>query len=710
MPYFHLISLRKCYIFAIALATISTPAFTGPVGGTEAEKPVKASKLPAIIKEPNSPKAEAYYHFSLGEMYEELAEAYGNRSDYVNKAIDNYRLAMKEDPSASFLVEEIAELYRASGHLREAVEEAQDALKANPKDLDARRVLARIYTQEIGDPQTNHIDETMAKRAIDQYVTITTADPQDTDSLITLGRLYRLMNNSVDAEATFKKVLAVDPSNEDAMTGLASVYSDRGDPKSATELLEKLLQSDPSPRTLILLANNYEQMQQYDRAADAYRQALKLDPARVELKAALAEDEARAGQLDAALKTYGELAEENPQDAQPYYGMSQIYRQEKNYAMAKQMNDKAKNLDPENPDIQLNEVLLLEDQGKTAEAIASLKSLLDNTARRSYAPGEREYRAKLLEQLGVLYRTNEQYDQAVDAFRRMGELDTALVPHADAQIVDTYRIARNFTKADQDSDASIKAYPNDRTLHEVRAQLFSDEGKTNLAIAELKTLLNGKDDREVYLAMADVYRRAQDYTNMAAVLDSAEKLSPTNVMKAAVLFVRGDMYERQKNHAMAEKTFREVLAIDPKTDPTYASALNYLGYMLADENVRLDEAQQLIQQAVQLDPNNYAFLDSLGWVYYRLNRLPEAEQELTRSVQLWPKDPTIHDHLGDVYFKQGKIQQAITQWQYSLNEMNTEPQADLEPDEMSKVQKKLDNARVKLAKEQAPGAAKQQQQ
>ena len=71
--------------------------------------------------------------------------------------------------------------------------------------------------------------------------------------------------------------------------------------------------------------------------------------------------------------------------------------------------------------------------------------------------------------------------------------------------------------------------------------------------------------------------------------------------------------------------------------------------MLADENTRLAEAQELIQKAVRLEPNNYAYLDSLGWVYYRLNKLDDAEQQLMHSVQLMSKDPTIHDHLGDVY-------------------------------------------------------------
>jgi Tfp pilus assembly protein PilF len=166
-----------------------------------------------------------------------------------------------------------------------------------------------------------------------------------------------------------------------------------------------------------------------------------------------------------------------------------------------------------------------------------------------------------------------------------------------------------------------------------------------------------------------------------------------------VLFSRGALYERQKKYDLAEREFRRVLENDSKN----ASALNYLGYMLADQNTRLPEAQDYIKRAVDLEPGNYAFLDSLGWVDFRLNKLEDAEQELTRSLRLSAeKDPTIHDHMGDVYFKQGKLKLAISQWQSSLKAFNSSAPGDVEPDEIAKVQKKLDSARVKLAKEEAP--------
>ena len=695
--------LRATCAFLSALMAVTILTAMKLPAQTPAEKPgTPESRLPAPTKQANSVKASAYYHFALGHLYEELAGTYGNRSDYVNKAIENYRLVLKEDPSASFLVEDIAELYRVSGRIREAVEEAQDALKANPDDLNARRVLAHVYTQEIGDAQASHIDEGMARRAVEQYKIITEKDPKDVDSLIMLGRLDRVLDNSVDAEAAFKKVLTIDPDNEDAVTGLASVYADRGDSKSASALLENLTKKNPSARAYLSLANNYEAMHEFSLAADAYKKALDLDSTHDEWKAALARDQALAGKYDDALKTYQGLVRNNASDVAPYLGMAQIYLQQKNFEQAHQMIDKAKTLDPDNVEIRYNEVLLLESEGKNKEAISALKGVLDATARNNYDAQQRGVRATMLEKLGVLYETKEQYDQAVEAFRQIVALDPNAAGTAEAQIIDAYRVAKEYAKAQQESDAALKKFPNERSIREVHAQLLADQGKTDQAIAELKKLLDAKNDRKTYLSMADVYQKAKDYNNEAKALDEAEKLSKTKTDKANVLFMRGAMYERQKKYDLAEKEFREALDNFSTDDAMYASTLNYLGYMFADQNMRLQEAQDLIKKAVSLEPNNYAFLDSLGWVYYKLNRLDDAEQQLTRSLQLSSKDPTIHDHLGDVYFKQGKIKEAIAQWQSSLKAWSEGSPADLEADEVAKVQKKLDSARVRLAKEQGP--------
>jgi len=153
-----------CFLLLAGLATAQNTTTASPNTATSGDK------------------ASAYYHYSLGHLYSELAGAYGNRGEYFNKAIENYRAAMAADPSATFIAEELSDLYIQSGRLRDAVVEAEDLLKKNPSDINSRRILARIYSRLIGDQQQNRIDETMLKKAIEQYEKITEAAPNDLDS------------------------------------------------------------------------------------------------------------------------------------------------------------------------------------------------------------------------------------------------------------------------------------------------------------------------------------------------------------------------------------------------------------------------------------------------------------------------------------------------------------------------------------------------
>ncbi len=645
-------------------------------------------------------KASAYYHYSLGHLYAELAGAYSNRADYFNKAIESYREALKEDPSATFITEELSELYIQSGRLREAVTEAEEALKANPNDVSARRVLARIYTRMIGDSQANKVDEEMLRKSIDQYQKITVLEPKDTDGWLMLGRLQKIAQNSAEAVKAYKKALELDPENDDAMTGLALVYADLGETKQAADLLRRAAEKNPNPRSLTTLASAYEQMHEYPLAVETLRRALDQQPGNNEIKHALAQDLLLTDQMDAALKIYQELVAEDPRDVQSWLRISQAYRQKHDYAKAHEASEKAKELEPGSLEIQFNDVSLLEAEGKPRDAIKTLTDLLATSTKASYSASEKQNRIVLLEKLGFLHRSVENYPAAVDSFREIGTLDPDSGARSSAQIIDTWRAAKEFGKAEAEADAAAKKYPKDRVVRSVRATLLADLGKTDLAAAETRKLFDGKNDRETWLSLAQIQEKAKNFPEMAKSLDEAEKLSTNKEDKEAVLFLRGSMYERQKNFDAAEAEFRKVLSVNPDN----AAALNYLGYMLADRNVRLQEAQDMIKRALAKEPNNGAYLDSMGWVYFRLNKLPEAEEELKQALAGMAHDPTVQDHLGDVYFHEGKTREAIAQWQSSLKAWEASAPSEQDHAEVAKIQKKLENAKIKLAKE--PGSSR----
>jgi tetratricopeptide (TPR) repeat protein len=645
--------------------------------------------------EPNASadRASGYYNFSMGHLYAELAQAY-NRQDYIAKAIEFYRLALKQDPKASFITEELTELYIQSGQLNRAVTEAEDLLKQDPTNLGARRILGRVYTRLIGDPQQGKLDEKMLKLSIEQYSKIAEQDPEDTESQLLLARLYRLAKDQASAEKVYTAILTKNPDNDEATAGLAGILTERGDTKNAIEMLKKSIDRNASARTLVMLASLYEQANDFSSAADVWQRALAAAPDNDRWKRALAQDLLFSDRVEDARKLYEEIAADNPQDAQIQLRLSEIYRQQRDFAKARKSLEAAKQEDANNLDVRYAEVNLLDAEGKQDEAIKTLKAILDETAKKEYTSQERSQRNRLLERLGMLYRGSGKYQQAVATFREIGADESSdVAPRAAVQIIETWRQAKDMPAARRESEAAVKKFPKERIVILEQATLLTESGKVEDGVKEVLALRDGKNDRELLLAAAQLYERAKRYGEEQKLLDEAQKLSANKADVVAIRFMRGAMFEKMKDFERAEAEFRVIL----KDDPQNAGALNYLGYMLADRNLRLDEAQQLISKALDLDPQNGAYLDSLGWVYYRQNRLEKAEDNLRRALDKIGNDPTVHDHLGDVLLKMGKVKEAIAQWQASLKNWDAASNADTDPAEVAKVQHKLEEARVRIA-------------
>jgi tetratricopeptide (TPR) repeat protein len=640
-------------------------------------------------------KADAYYHFAMGRLYAELAGSYTNQSEYVAKAIEHYQQALKLDPTAGIVFEELTDLYVQTNRLQDAIAQAGEMLKQNPDNLDARRMLGRIYLRAISNPRETSINEEMLRNAIDQYKKITEKDPKDAESWVILGRLYRVSNNSVESEKAYNEALKTDPDNEDALTGLAVMYADLGDNQRAIEKLKIATDKAPNERTLSALAEAYERVRDYKNAVEVLKRAVALAPDSGRLQLALANNLMQSGELNEALKIYQQLADDDPHDADLRLRLAEIYRSQHDLVKAREQLNQAKQIDPNDMGVGYEEVNLLEAEGKSDAAIARLKGMLDDSARRSYSPAQSSSRATMLKRLGFLYRNSGQTAQAVDVFRQAASLDSENASEAAILIVETYQQAKDMESALREADAAVKKYPDDRGVHVSHAEVLADRGRVDDAVAEVKAMAKGAPDYQIELELAQLYEKGKRWADMGKALDASEGLAKSDDEKESVLFMRGAMYERIKKYDDAEAQFRKVIGMNPRN----AGALNYLGYMLADRAVRLDEAHDLIERALDLDPQNGAYLDSMGWVYYRQGKFNDAEDLLVRAIDRLGQDATVHDHLGDVYIKLGKTKEAIAQWQASVKEFESGPASENDPDELSKVAKKLESARVRLAKE-----------
>src|SRR5579884_60003 len=170
----------------IGVASVSVAQTSQSPSGSQATSPdVKPSQsTPRKVD-----KAAAYYHYTLAHMYEEMVTAYG-RSDLALKATEEYRQAIEADPSSEFLTSSLAELYVKTGRIADAVKEAQDIIKRDPNNLEAHKLLGRIYLRSLGDMPGGSGTDSILKLAIEQYQEIVKLDPQSVDDHLLLGRLY----------------------------------------------------------------------------------------------------------------------------------------------------------------------------------------------------------------------------------------------------------------------------------------------------------------------------------------------------------------------------------------------------------------------------------------------------------------------------------------------------------------------------------------
>jgi tetratricopeptide (TPR) repeat protein len=190
------------------------------------------------------------------------------------------------------------------------------------------------------------------------------------------------------------------------------------------------------------------------------------------------------------------------------------------------------------------------------------------------------------------------------------------------------------------------------------------------------------DDPQFPRLLASALYAGGDAQRAMVVLEGATTTFPRdNASKLALV----DMYQNAKRFPDAERVLRQMLTADPNN----ADALNFLGYMLANNNDRLDEAIRLVNQALQKEPGNGAYLDSLGWAHFKKGNLAEAEKFLTEAATKLPKNAEVLDHLGDLHAKRARWQDAIDHWSQALEGEGSGTNKD-------EIRKKIENAKTKL--------------
>ena len=653
--------------------------------------------LAQVPAQPAPDRASAYYHDGLAHLYEELAVNNG-RPDYAAQAIEEYKLALNADPTSKYLQDGLAELYFRIGRIREAVSSAQEQVKKDPGDVSAHTLLGKVYLRSLGDMQGSQSGE-MLQLAIGEYEKLAQLQPDDLETHLILGQLYGLNHDSAKAEAQFKLARTIDGNSEDAVLNMARLYTEQGQTQQAIDALTTIPADDRSARIDFALGAAYDQMRRPREAAAAYKAALEEDGDNPDGERALAASLIASNQPDEALKVYQQLVKADPSDLASMLKIAEIQSGQGHNAEALATLKQARTLPGAGDSLELSftEATTYDAMGKYDQAAAGLQSILTSTARPDgkYTDADKQNRATFLDRLAVVEREQGKIPEAIATYKQIvamggeyrilgyqGEVNVYTEVH---QWKDTLAVAAE----------AAKALPNNRGVQMLYAYQLSLNGQGDRALEIGNSQLDGSaTDLDTNQSIASIDLNLHRTSDALAHLDKADVLATNNDQRLNVTLLRATVLDRDKQFAAAEVQYRKALSYDPNS----ATVLNDFGYMLAERDDRVPEALTMIQKAVALEPTNGAFLDSLGWAYFRLGQYAMAETNLQKAIERQPSDASIHDHLGQVYEKTGRLKLAVAQWERSMTEYARTVPADADPADVAKVKHELDEARTKLAR------------
>ena len=329
-----------------------------------------------------------------------------------------------------------------------------------------------------------------------------------------------------------------------------------------------------------------------------------------------------------------------------------------------------------------------------------------------YSDGAGDGISRFISEIGKSFARNGNYDAAL-VWARYAEFlnpdDTALT----LEVADIFQNLEGWEMA----RAVLESVPEDDPLFRLaevgRAEALYRLGRTEDALEAFGELTASPlVDADVHLALGNIHSQESNYEQALASFDAAIGLieagpdaqsegsvrPPRSASDWLAYYYRGIALERLGRWRESQVDFRRALT-DSQHNPY---VLNYLGYTLADRNEELEEARQLISEAVEQMPENGAFVDSLGWVLYRLGEYDEAVTQMELAIRLEPQDPVVMDHLGDVYWMVDRKREAVYQWQRALAYTNDDDEYIDEARIMRKLEVGLDEV---LAVEGLPAVA-----
>jgi len=640
--------LLSTIVLAGSLASVATAA-TAPA---EPVTPPEAPKIRADDKTGETLKrGDAYAHLIAAG----LAVSRG-RSGEAAHEVDQ---AVQLEPNSAELHAEGAALLAMLGRRADAERLARHALTLDAGQVEAIRVLADLAASRSFGPKADPAARAEAIRLFEQLSVIDPRAPDDIWSA--LARLRLASGDYAGAVDAARKLVTRRPGDPDALRLLVQALVGADRTKEGLDAALSWLRAHPDDEELMpLVVEMARETGEWAVIETMCDQLLATDPDNVKARSLRGEAKLRLGRPKDALDDLELARASMPRDPMVRLHVAAAYQALHRLADATQIAESLAAEFPDNTFVRLLLAEVLARRGETAEAREAYVAALRGSA--GDDPDERERRDEIRLRIVAIDLATEQQD---DAKQMVAKLERPDAPDAISVRARVALVAGDAKDAKRLAKALTAVEPVAGLLLEGECEITPD--KLGRAPEKFDAAVQ-KGGPPVRGDVAAIYRRHGRDDEAEKQLRAWIAAAPEDADARLAL---GALLERTGRFPAGEMELRQAIRLDPKS----GEAFNYLGYSLADRGERLEEALDLVRKALSVDPWNGAYLDSLGWVYFKMDRLEDARDPLDRAVREFPRDPTVLEHLGDYYDKVGDQARAKGYWKRALAEGPETPAA-----------------------------------
>jgi len=492
-------------------------------------------------------------------------------------------------------------------------------------------------------------------------------------------------NGEIDnALEAYRKVLNVDPGQSELASRVAALLTRQDDFPQAIDVLKDAIKANPNePDPYLQLAFIYAKyLKKTDQAVDYANRAIALNPQDIEAYQRLCEIELAAGEEKKALQALDRATKVHSDDAAFWTRLGKLYAsilfkpdsQPKPDELGRinEIFKKAAEHADDDPTVLKDVADYYASSQQLKEAIPLYLRVLelqpdDANAREKLAAGFilTNQRAKAVEMLEQIIKQHPEKYQPYDLLAQVLDDEARSLQRANQ----AEQATAAFAKAEANYEQSLLINPAHAITYLRLAELLlgpvKDAGRAVEILTEARRRFPDAPEIAYYLALAQ--REAKQTQQAVATFEEAlheAELEDNEIVNARFYFNYGATAEQAGLYEKAADLFRKSIALDPANA---ADAYNYLGYMWADHNLHMDEAEDMIKRALQIEPNNGAYLDSLGWLEFRQRKFDQALADLLRAAKnMVHDDPVVFEHIGDTYLKLNRVPQALEAWQKAM--------------------------------------------